>query len=345
MNIPEVLEKLLNKKNLTLEESKEIATAIMKGELSEAQVAGVLVALRAKGETAEEIAGFAMAMRESSLKVGPWEDALDTAGTGGDRLGTFNVSTAVAILASRVTRVAKHGNRGVSSKSGSADFLEALGYNIHLPPEEAEKAIRESNFAFLFAQLYHPAMKNVAPVRKALGVRTIFNVLGPLTNPARVGHQVIGVFSKGFMDVLAQAITYLTPSQVFLVHGEPNMDEVSVSGRTEVVVVKRGSIEKFSVALEELKLKELIPIQRLTVGGPEESVLRLIRAIKGKDQDVRTFIKANLAMALMASSKVRSMDDGLELADQLIVQGYETLVKVVNSHGDASRLRKLYEDA
>jgi anthranilate phosphoribosyltransferase len=343
MNIPEVLEKILSKQNLSVEEAKELATAIIKGELNEAQTAGILVALRAKGETPEEIAGFALAMREAALKVGPWEDALDTAGTGGDRMGTFNASTATALLASKIVRVAKHGNRGVSSKSGSADFLEALGYNISVKPEEAERIVKESNFVFLFAQLYHPAMKNVAPVRKALGIRTVFNVLGPLTNPANVKHQVIGVFSKGFMAQMAQALTYLSPSKVMLVHGEPGIDEVSVSGITHAVLIKGGSIEELKIDLESLRIREPIPIQRLVVSDPDDSVVRFLRAIKSKDEYIRSFVKANLAVATFVASKAKSIEDGVELADQVINEGLETITRVVSTHGDVSKLKKLVE--
>ncbi|MFP3223281.1 MAG: anthranilate phosphoribosyltransferase, partial [Nitrososphaeria archaeon] len=246
MNLSEMLEMLLKGKDLSITESSEIASAIIKGELTEAQTSAILVALRAKGESPDEIAGYAISMRNSSIRVGPWYDAVDTAGTGGDGIGTFNASTASAIIISRVIRVAKHGNRGVSSRSGSADFLEALGYNIIVRPEEAENLLRNSGFVFLFAQLYHPSMKNVAPVRKALGIRTIFNMLGPLTNPAGVKRQVVGVFSTKFMVPIAEAFVKLGAENIYLVHGHPGIDEVSVSGQTSVIKVKRKGYESFN---------------------------------------------------------------------------------------------------
>ena len=344
MNYPEILEKVLQKKDLSFEEAKEVARAIMSGSLTEAQMAGILVALRAKGETPEELAGFATAMREAALKVGPWREALDTAGTGGDKLGTFNASTAAAILASKVTKVAKHGNRSVSSKSGSADFLEALGYNIAVQPSEAESLISSSNFVFLFAQLYHPAMKNVAPVRKSLGVRTIFNLLGPLTNPAGVGRQVIGVFSHAFMDKMAEALSLLKTDFVVLVHGDPGIDEVSVSGPTTLLLVKGDSMESMKVSPEDLKVKRA-EITELVVNNSEDSAIRFLRALIGKDGSVRAFIKANLAVALFAARAVRDVYDGAELADQLISEGLDTVRTVISSHGNIEKLTKLMREA
>lgn len=338
-----ILETLLERKNLSMEESFEVASAIIRGELSEAQTSAILVALRAKGETSQEIAGFALSMRNFSVRIGPWYDAVDTAGTGGDGFGTFNASTASAIIISRSVKVAKHGNRGISSRSGSAEFLETLGYNVLVRPEEAESLVQNSGFVFLFAQFYHPSMKNVAPIRKALGIRTVFNILGPLTNPAGVRKQVIGVYSRDLLQPISEALFTLGVENVYLVHGYPGIDEVSVSGVTEVIRIKRKSYEKFRISLEDLKLKEPINIDKLKVQEPEDSALRFIRALNGKDDDVKKFITANSALALLASESVSSVTDGLDYAEQLIAQGNETLRKVVSSHGDIHKIEKLEE--
>ncbi|MFP3166425.1 MAG: anthranilate phosphoribosyltransferase [Nitrososphaeria archaeon] len=343
MNLSEMLEMLLKGKDLSITESSEIASAIIKGELTEAQTSAILVALRAKGESPDEIAGFAISMRNSSVRVGPWYDAVDTAGTGGDGIGTFNASTASAIIISRVIRVAKHGNRGVSSRSGSADFLEALGYNIIVRPEEAENLLRNSGFVFLFAQLYHPSMKNVAPVRKALGIRTIFNMLGPLTNPAGVKRQVVGVFSTKFMVPIAEAFVKLGAENIYLVHGHPGIDEVSVSGQTSVIKVKRKGYESFNITIEDLRLREPVRPDILKVNSPEESALRFVKALKGKDNAIRKFVSVNAAIALLASESVKSISDGLDLADQLIGDGLETLKDVISSHGITDKLQKFEE--
>ncbi len=334
---------LLKGKDLSITESSEIASAIINGDLTEAQTSAILVALRAKGESPEEIAGFAISMRNSSIRVGPWYDAVDTAGTGGDGVGTFNASTASAIIISRIVRVAKHGNRGVSSRSGSADFLEALGYDIIVRPEEAENLLRNSGFVFLFAQLYHPSMKNVAPVRKALGIRTIFNVLGPLTNPAGVKRQVVGVFSTKFMVPVAEAFVKLGAENIYLVHGHPGIDEVSISGQTSVIKVKRKGYERFNISIEDLRLKEPVRPETLKVNGPEESALRFVKALKGKDNAIRKFVSANAAIALLASEHVKSISDGLDLADQLVEDGLKTLRNVISSHGMIDKLQKIEE--
>ncbi|MFP3225068.1 MAG: anthranilate phosphoribosyltransferase [Nitrososphaeria archaeon] len=345
MNLSEMLEMLLKGKDLSITESSEIASAIIKGELTEAQTSAILVALRAKGESPDEIAGFAISMRNSSIRVGPWYDAVDTAGTGGDGFGTFNASTASAIIISKVINVAKHGNRGVSSRSGSADFLEALGYNIIVRPEEAENLLRNSGFVFLFAQLYHPSMKNVAPVRKALGIRTIFNMLGPLTNPAGVKRQVVGVFSTKFMVPIAEALVKLGAENIYLVHGHPGIDEVSVSGKTSVIKVKRKGYESFNITIEDLRLREPIRLEMLKVNSPEESALRFVKALKGKDNAIRKFVSVNAAIALLASERVKSISDGLDLADQLMENGLETLKDVISSHGITDKLQKFEEMA
>lgn len=339
MDYKALLSRLVDGLSLTSMEAMELADLIMQGMLPEAAVGGLLVALRMKGETPEEIAGFASSMRRHSLKV-RLENALDTAGTGGDGLGTINVSTVSAILVSQVHPVAKHGNRAASSRSGSADFLEALGYNIEVPPQRAEMLFKEHGFVFLFAQLYHPSMKNVASVRKALGIRTIFNVLGPLTNPAGVKKQVLGVFSRNFMSKIASSSTLLDYERLVLLHGEPGLDEMSPSGRTFVVEVRGSKLEEYVVDSRDI-LKRPIGVEKLAVTNAEESAIRVLRASMGKDKDAEEFIKLNTSMVLYVAGKVKDLKDGYELSDQLLDGFPKKVREIVADNGDLSRYESL----
>ncbi|MEM4865614.1 MAG: anthranilate phosphoribosyltransferase, partial [Acidilobaceae archaeon] len=262
MDYRAILNKLVNGERLSEEDSMSIALSIMDGEIPEVVISAILVALRIRGESVDEIVGFAKAMRMKSLKI-PCSYAIDIVGTGGDGIGTLNVSTASAVLTSIVYPVAKHGNRAVSGKSGSADVLEFLGYRIEIEPDKAIELISKTGFVFLFAPLYHPAMKRVAPIRKTLGIRTIFNILGPLTNPAGTKRQVVGVFSKSFAPIIAEAAARLDFEKVLVVHGEPGIDEASPSGLTHVYEVKRSKIEYYTLQPEDFGVKR-IPITQLT---------------------------------------------------------------------------------
>ena len=226
MEYRDLLKKIVDGASLESEEARKLALDIMDGTIPDVVVSAILVALRMKGETVDEITGFAKAMRERAIRISG-EYAIDIVGTGGDGFSTLNVSTASALLTSIKYPVAKHGNRAVSGKTGSADVLEALGYRIEVEPSEAAKLLKETRFVFLFAPLYHPAMKRVAPIRRALGIRTIFNVLGPLTNPANVKRIVIGVFSKSYAEKVAEAASRLGYEKAVIVYGEPGIDEVS----------------------------------------------------------------------------------------------------------------------
>ncbi len=334
------LKKLVERKNLNEEEAFSLANKFMKGEAPEALIAGLLIALRMKGETSEEIAGFARSMRSFMVKVDGKPEAIDTAGTGGDGMNTVNVSTASAIAMSSIVPVFKHGNRAVSSSSGSADVLEAFGYDIAVKPEEVQHLIDEVNFAFLFAQLYHPAMKNVAGVRRVLGVRTIFNVLGPFTNPASVRTQVIGVFSREYMDVLMDAARLLEYRKLILVHGEPGIDEVSVSGKTFMKVLKEGKVKDDEISPEDFGIKP-VDLKSLTVSSAEESAYKVLKASLGKEREVASFLKANIAMELLLIDKVSDLRDGYEMADSLVAELPSRLSLVVSSHGNPSRLKEI----
>ncbi|MCY0860128.1 MAG: anthranilate phosphoribosyltransferase [Sulfolobaceae archaeon] len=340
MSLANYLKKVVEGQHLSEEEAAEVATKIIKGEAPESLTAGILVALRMKGETPDEIVGFAKAMRRSALKINSAANVLDTAGTGGDGLGTLNVSTVVAILLSSLYPVAKHGNRAVSGKSGSADFLEALGYNIIVPPENAPRLLANTNFVFLFAQLYHPSMKNVAPIRKTLGVRTIFNILGPLTNPAGARYQLLGVFSKDYVSKLAEAVKRLDYDRVIIFHGEPGIDEVSPEGKTFVHEINGSKEEEYVITPSDFKAPS-VPITKLLVKDPEESAFRALRASYGLDKDAEIFIRLNTALGLYLINKVKSLDDGYELAGHLLQGLPERLKEIIASNGDINRLNSL----
>ncbi len=339
MDYRAVLSKLINGEKLSEEDSMSIALSIMDGEIPDIVVSALLVALRIRGESVDEIVGFAKAMRMKSLKI-PCNYAIDVVGTGGDGIGTLNVSTASAILTSIVHPVAKHGNRAVSGRSGSADLLEFLGYRIEIEPNRAIELISKTGFAFLFAPLYHPAMKRVAPIRKMLGIRTIFNVLGPLTNPGGTKKQVIGVFSKSFAHVIAEAVARLDFEKVLVIHGEPGIDEVSPSGLTHVYEVKGSRIEYYTLQPEDFGVKN-IPITRLTVSGVEDSATRILRATKGLDRDAKVFIEMNTALALYVADIVKNFKDGFEYAENLLSKLIDRIETLLQVNGDIDRFRSL----
>src|SRR5690348_13197313 len=246
MTVQQALARLLDGHGLTRDEAREVMNEIMEGEATPAQIGGFLVALRLKGETADEIAGCAEAMREHVLTVSPKrQDLVDTAGTGGDAARTINISTAAALVAAAAgVGVAKHGNRAVSSSSGSADVLEALGFSLDLPPARIEQSIDELGFGFLFAPTHHPAMRHAAPVRRELATRTVFNVLGPLTNPAGARAQVVGVFSAELVPTIANVLAQLGARRAFVVHGAGGIDELSPVGPNLLAEVVDGSVRE-----------------------------------------------------------------------------------------------------
>jgi len=254
-----ILGKLIDRTDLTEAEAREVMEEIMTGQWSDARIAGFLIALHMKGETADELVGFARVMREKAQPL--WEDeepldVLDTCGTGGDHSGTFNISTAAAFVAAGAGAVvAKHGNRAASSRSGSADVLEALGVDIQMPPEKLRRALREIGIAFLFAPAFHSAMRFVMPARRELGVRTVFNILGPLASPAGARYQVIGVSSGSVLGKMAASIERLGVDRAFVVHGQDGIDEISLSAPTDVIEVAEGRRRSFTIRPEALGLR------------------------------------------------------------------------------------------
>jgi anthranilate phosphoribosyltransferase len=313
------LRKLGEGGTLGYEESYALALSMLRGELSDVEIAAVLTAMRVRGETPEEVAGFARAARDTCVKVEVDLPAIDTAGTGGDGQRTINLSTAAALVASAAgAYVLKHGNRSVTSPTGSADFLEALGYNINLKPAEAVEALKRSRFAFLFAPAYHPTFSRVAPVRKKLPYRTIFNIVGPLANPGQVRRQIIGVAERRLMPVVAEAAARLGLEHVLVVHGEPGIDEASIEGATAVAEMKGGRVEEYELAPEDLG----VPRGRTPRADTrEESVAKTLRGLRGEDRDAKYAIAVNAALALYVAGLAGDVRDGLELALRTIESG------------------------
>lgn len=307
--------------DLTIETSAEVLDEIMSGNVGDAQTAAFLVALRTKGETAQELAGLARTMRAHALPVNTGRtDLVDTAGTGGGT-PTFNVSTTAAFVACGAgCAIAKHGNRSNTSKSGSADLLEALGANIELSPEAVATLIDEIGFGFMFAPAYHAAMKYVVPVRKALAVRTAFNFLGPLTNPAGASHQLIGVSDPRFQDVIAQALAKLGTEHSMVVHGMEKLDELSATQTTRVTEIRGKAITSHEVTPEDLGLETVEP-GRFSAGTPDENAATARAVLSGSDGPDRTLTIINAAAAIYVGGKASSLADGVQQATKSIDSG------------------------
>jgi anthranilate phosphoribosyltransferase len=322
VTVQDALQRMLDGIDLTRDEAHEAMNEIMRGEATQAQIAGFLVALRAKGETADEIAGCAEAMRDHVLSVRPERaDLVDTAGTGGDGARTFNISTAAALLAAAAgAGVAKHGNRAMSSRSGSADVLEALGFNLDLAPERIAQSIDQLGFGFMFAQAHHPAMKHAAPVRRELGTRTVFNVLGPLTNPARARAQVVGVYSASLVRPIAEALAQLGASRAFVVHGAGGIDELSPLGPSTVAEVVDGGVRERTIDPEELGI-ERCALEELAGGTPDENASAIRRVFEGEAGGRRSAIVLNAAGAIAAAGHAEDLREGIELARGAIDSG------------------------
>jgi anthranilate phosphoribosyltransferase len=316
------LARLLDGHDLTQDEARDAMNTIMSGEATPAQIGGFLVALRLKGETADEIAGCAEAMRAHVLAVHPKrEDLVDTAGTGGDGGRTFNISTAAALVAAAAgAGVAKHGNRAVSSASGSADVLEALGFELELPPDRIAHSIDTLGFGFLFAPTHHPAMKHAAPVRKELAARTVFNVLGPLTNPAGARAQVVGVYSPDLVKTLAEVLAALGARRAFVVHGAGGIDELSPAGPNLVYEVVDGGVREREIDPLELGIARCAP-EVLRGGSPEENAAAIREVFEGGNGGRRDAILLNAAGAIAAGGHAEDLREGLELARKAVESG------------------------
>jgi anthranilate phosphoribosyltransferase len=316
------LARLLDGHDLTRDEARTAMNTIMSGEATPAQIGGFLVALRLKGETADEIAGCAEAMRAHVLAVKPKrEDLVDTAGTGGDGGRTFNISTAAALVAAAAgAGVAKHGNRAVSSNSGSADVLEALGFELELPPDRIAQSIDELGFGFLFAPTHHPAMKHAAPVRKELAARTVFNVLGPLTNPAGARAQVVGVYSPDLVRTLAEVLATLGARRAFVVHGAGGIDELSPAGPNLVCEVVDGGVREREIDPLELGIERCAP-EALRGGSPAENAEAIRQVFAGGNGPRKNAILLNAAGAIAAGGHAEDLREGLDVARKAVESG------------------------
>ena len=320
--IQAALAELLEGRPLTRAQARGVMDEIMRGEATSAQIGGFLVALRLKGETPDEIAGCAEAMREHVLPVRPERDDLvDTAGTGGDGASTINISTAAAIVAAAAgAGVAKHGNRAVSSASGSADVLEALGFSLEQPPERIARSIDELGFGFMFAPTHHPAMRHAAPVRHELAARTVFNVLGPLTNPAGARAQVIGVYSEALGRPIAESLAQLGARRAFVVHGAHGIDELSPAGPNLVCEVVAGDVSERQIDPVELGIERCDP-DELRGGSPAENAQAIRDVFAGADGGRRDAILLNAAGAIAAAGHAAGLREGLGLAREAVDTG------------------------
>jgi anthranilate phosphoribosyltransferase len=302
-------------------EAKEAFLCIMQGGVSEIQLAGFLVALKARGETADEIAGAVLAMRGLMLPVLAPEGAIDIVGTGGDVKGTFNISTAAAfVLAGAGIPVAKHGNRAVSSKSGSADVLEKLGVNINLPAERIDACFKGAGIAFLWAPAHHPAMRHAAAVRQGLRLRTIFNLLGPLLNPASTKRQLIGTFAEEWLIPMAETMNRANAVHVWVVHGADGMDELSTTGVSHVVELKSGNLTSFNVHPGDAGLPLARPFD-LQGGTPEDSAAALRALLNAKRGPFRDIVLLNAGAAFIIAGRAANLQDGVRLAAASIDEG------------------------
>jgi anthranilate phosphoribosyltransferase len=300
-----------------------VMKAIMTGGATPAQIAGFLVALRMKGETVAEVAAAASVMRElaTGVDIAGLENTVDIVGTGGDARGTFNVSTASMFVAAAAgCHVAKHGNRSVSSKSGSADVLEAAGVRVGLTPEQVARCVREVGVGFMFAPAHHGAMKHAIGPRRELGVRTIFNILGPLTNPAGVPNQLLGVFSEDLVEPMAEVLQRLGSRHVMVVHSRDGLDEISIADNTEIAELKDGEVRQFSVRPEDFGMRRA-PLESIRVSDPEESLEVLRGVLEDKPGPARDIVVLNAGAAIYLAGLTDSMAEGIRWADSAIASG------------------------
>jgi len=340
MDIRAALARLAEGKNLTQAETRDVFRLVMSGEATPAQIGGMLMAMRVKGETAEEIAGAAETMRALSTRVEvdvPY--LVDTCGTGGSGAKLFNISTAAAFVAAAAgARVAKHGNRKMSSASGSADVLEAAGVNLALTPAQIARCISEVGVGFLFAQAHHSAMRFAAPVRQELGVRTMMNLLGPLTNPAGARRQVLGVFSPVWQETLARVLKLLGAEHVLVVHGN-GLDEISLEGGTYVVELHDGRIDGYEIRPEDFGIRTR-SIDELRADSPQASLALIRQALKEPDSAAADIVSLNAGAAIYASGVATSLTNGVAMAQDAIAAGLanerlEELVRITGLMGES----------
>ena len=319
--IEKLIEKIASKNNLTFDESKFIFLEIMNGNLEENLIYKFLTSLSSKGETSEEIAGGVYILREKALKVNAPENIIDTCGTGGDGKNTLNISTASSILLSSMgIKVAKHGNKALSSKCGSADVLEKLKININLKPDEVSKSIEKNNFGFMFAPNYHSAMKYVGPVRKKIGSRTIFNLIGPLSSPANVKKQVVGVFAKKWLVPFANALKNLKSKSAWIVHSEDGMDEISPFAKTNVIELKNDTIKEIKINPKEIGVK-FNNINNLLGKDADYNAKKIMDIFGGDKNEFSEAVSLNSAAALVVFGKTKKFEEAYQLSKKHLESG------------------------
>ncbi|HEB97285.1 MAG TPA: anthranilate phosphoribosyltransferase [Sedimenticola thiotaurini] len=323
MDMPQAIERVVGRRDLSSDEMTEVMRCIMTGGATPAQIGGFLIGLRMKGESIPEIAAAASVMRElaAGVDIGGLDHAVDIVGTGGDASGTFNVSTASMFVAAAAgCHVAKHGNRSVSSKSGSADVLEAAGIRLDLTPEQVERCVREVGVGFMFAPGHHSAMRHAIGPRKEMKVRTIFNILGPLTNPAGVPNQLLGVFSEELIEPLAQVLQRLGSRHVMVVHSRDGLDEISIGDKTEVAELKEGMVRRYSIHPEEFGIRRNA-IDTIRAEDAADS-LKLIRSVLDDEPGpARDIVQLNAGAAIYTTGLATTLAEGIERADQAIASG------------------------
>lgn len=323
MNYASLLNRLLNRENLPHDDMYELMRNIMGGQLTSAQISAVLVALHMKGETVSEIAAAVQVMRDLSSKVTVQDDKylIDTCGTGGDGAQTFNISTASALVAAAAgARVAKHGGRSVSSTCGSADVLEKLGVNVNLTPQHVAHCVQELGVGFMFAPNHHSAMKYAAPVRRELGVRTLFNLLGPLTNPAGAQNQVMGVFQRDLTVKLARVLQQLGSRHVLVVHGADGMDEISISGPTYIAELKNGAVLEYSVQPQDFDL-QTAPLDSIRVANADEARMMLLSVLDNQPGAAHDIVQLNAGAAIYVAGLTATLQEGVKKAKEAIASG------------------------
>ncbi|WP_457555645.1 anthranilate phosphoribosyltransferase [Candidatus Pyrohabitans sp.] len=332
----EFISKVVEGKNLSGEEAEQAMKLIMSGQATPAQIAGFLTALRMKGETIDEIAAFARVMREFAVRISPRVQGrlVDTCGTGGDRVKTFNISTIAAfVVAGAGVAIAKHGNRSVTSKAGSADLLEALGVNLELPPERVESIIESTGIGFMFAPLFHGAMKHAIGPRREIGIRTVFNVLGPLTNPANAQAQVLGVFDAALVEPLARVLARLGVEHALVVHGLEGMDEISTCGETLVAELKGGEVETYRIAPEDFGIERASPEE--LAGRDAQGNAEIARALLQAEEEGarRDIVVLNAAAGIYVAGRAKSIDSAIGMAERSIDSGraHEKLLALIEA--------------
>ena len=332
MNINDIKNKLFKLENLTIDESLFLFEEIMDGKLSEIEISGILISLKIKGETKEEIIGATKIMRSKSLKLSYLENTVDTCGTGGDMSDTLNISTAASLVAASCgVKIAKHGNKSVSSKSGSADMLEHIGYKFSDKINELENQLNNNNFCFMFAQFHHSAMRHVINVRKTLGTRTIFNLLGPLTNPASAKNQLLGVYDKKWLKTHCETLKELGSNNVLVVHGYDGLDEITLTDNTLICELKNNNIKHYTFDPREIGY-EYITLADIKGGDPEYNADCFLKMINGEHKKFQKIVEINAGAALYLAGIAKNIKEGSIIVAKTIDEGLTKnfITKIIN---------------